>query len=138
VTTLPDDIILNTRRAFSVSATSADGYSSLGAPSGRYLAPATTEGCISVLPGECGEARYLTVTGPTVSRFDVGFNKAFGLGGRRSLQIEFDIFNLFNTRYFNPVLEAGSSATLNQVTGPFNGTSDQGARLGQILGRIRW
>jgi hypothetical protein len=36
------------------------------------------------------------------------------------------------------VLEAGSSATLNQVTGPFNGTSDQGARLGQILGRIRW
>ena len=39
---LPDDIILNTRRAFSTSNTTIDGYStSLGAPEGRYIAPPT-------------------------------------------------------------------------------------------------
>jgi hypothetical protein len=39
---LPDDIIQNTVRAFNVSAPSPTGYSALGVPSGRYLAPAKT------------------------------------------------------------------------------------------------
>ena len=47
VTVLPDDIILNTRRAWSFSTTSADGYSALGAPEGRYIAPANSAECIS-------------------------------------------------------------------------------------------
>jgi hypothetical protein len=37
---LPDDILQNTVRAFSVSATSPTGYSALGAPTGRDIAPA--------------------------------------------------------------------------------------------------
>ena len=37
---LPDDVILNTRRAFSTSPTSLTGYSDLGVPEGRYIAPA--------------------------------------------------------------------------------------------------
>ena len=37
---LPQDIIDNTIKAFSTSATSATGYGSRGAPTGRYFAPA--------------------------------------------------------------------------------------------------
>ena len=40
---LPDDIILNTRRAFSTSPTSPTGYAALGVPEGRYIAPANSE-----------------------------------------------------------------------------------------------
>ena len=41
---LPQDIIDNTIKAFSTSATSATGYGTGGAPSGRYFAPATASG----------------------------------------------------------------------------------------------
>src|SRR5262245_19188329 len=42
---LPDDIIQNPVRPFNVSATSATGYSALGGPTGRYLAPTTGTAC---------------------------------------------------------------------------------------------
>src|SRR5262249_3910127 len=45
---LPKDIVENTVRAFNVSATSADGYSAQGAPTGRYLAPANGPDCIEI------------------------------------------------------------------------------------------
>ena len=46
---LPEDIILNTRRAFSVSATTATGFgTTLGPPTGRYIAPANSANCIQV------------------------------------------------------------------------------------------
>src|SRR4029079_14641568 len=51
---LPDEIILNTRRAFSTSPSTIDGYSTtLGAPPGRYIAPASSENCVEVHGGEC-------------------------------------------------------------------------------------
>src|SRR5262249_35763101 len=49
---LPQDIIQNTIKAFNTSATSANGYGSLGAPSGRYIAPANGAGCIEAFPGQ--------------------------------------------------------------------------------------
>ena len=53
---LPQDIIDNTVKAFSVSATSATGYGAQGAPSGRYFAPANGPDCIEVAAGfgDCG------------------------------------------------------------------------------------
>ena len=55
---LPQDIIDETFKAFSVSATSANGYGNLGAPSGRYIAPADSLDCIETIRGEgnCGAA----------------------------------------------------------------------------------
>ncbi len=69
---LPQDIIENTVRAFNVSATTANGYSSLGAPTGRYLAPANGPDCIEIAvgSGECG-TRTLVLTGPMYSRVDL-------------------------------------------------------------------
>ena len=49
---LPEDVRLNTRRAYSVGTTTADGYStSLGAPQGRYIAPANSGSCLQVQSG---------------------------------------------------------------------------------------
>ncbi len=48
---LPQDIIDNTVKAFNVSPTSASGYSALGVPTGRYLAPANGPDCIETAPG---------------------------------------------------------------------------------------
>src|SRR5215475_10382660 len=52
ITYLPDDAILNTRRAFNVDVTSSTGYSSLGAPTGRYIAPANSNGCLQGFTGQ--------------------------------------------------------------------------------------
>lgn len=141
VTTLSDDIILNTRRAFSTDPTSPTGYSALGAPTGRYIAPASTPTCIEVHPGDCGEAKRLYVTGPVFTRFDMSVAKTFPAGARRAVQVEFDLLNVFNAINFNPVLQAGGSATLNQVTSAYRdagNTFDPGGRLGQIVLRIKW
>jgi hypothetical protein len=48
---LPQDILENTVKAFSTSATSTTGYGSLGAPTGRYLAPANGPDCIETTNG---------------------------------------------------------------------------------------
>ena len=57
---LPDDVILNTRRAFSTSNATVNGYStSLGAPEGRYLAPANSADCIQVKAGDCAPRSLL-------------------------------------------------------------------------------
>ena len=49
---LPDDVILNTRRAFSTINTTLDGYStSLDVPEGRYIATANSA-TRSVLPAK--------------------------------------------------------------------------------------
>ena len=46
---MPDDIILNTRRAFSIGTSTANGYSAtLGAPEGRYIAPANSADCLQL------------------------------------------------------------------------------------------
>ena len=57
VFTMPDDVILNTRRAFSVSTTNPSGYSDLGVPEGRYFAPANSADCIQLKAGDCAAAR---------------------------------------------------------------------------------
>ena len=62
---LPQDIIDNTIKAFSTSATSATGYGSLGPPSGRYFAPANGPDCIQVVTGDCAPRDHY-VTGPKV------------------------------------------------------------------------
>ena len=53
---LPQDIIDESVKAFSASATSPTGYGTLGAPSGRYIAPADSFDCIETIRGEgaCG------------------------------------------------------------------------------------
>lgn len=137
---LPDDVILNTRRAFSLDPTSANGYSALGAPEGRYIAPANSQNCIQLKTGDCAP-RTLLIRAPWFSRFDVGVAKKIGLRGRSNVEVRFDLLNVFNTINFDPVANPGSGETIFQVTTAYqdpSNTFDPGGRLGQFMLRFSW
>jgi len=137
---LPDDVILNTRRAFGVSQTSANGYGDLGAPEGRYIAPANSESCIQLKAGDCAP-RTLLIRAPWFSRFDVGVAKKFALRGAANVEVRFDVLNLFDTINFDPAANPGSGATIFQVTSAYqdpSNTFDPGGRLGQFMIRVNW
>jgi hypothetical protein len=137
---LPEDIILNTRRAFSTSVTSANGYSDLGAPQGRYLAPANSADCIELKDGDCAP-RTLLVRAPFFTRFDVGVSKRFPIKGQMNVEFRLDVLNLFDNINFTPTATAGSTASIFQVTAAYidlNNTFDPGGRLGQVAFRLNW
>src|SRR5262249_16848126 len=92
---LPQDIIDNTIRAFNVSATSADGYSSRGAPNGRYLAPANSSSCIEVYAGQCGFPT-ISLYGPKFTRFALYLPKKPKITERVNLELRADYLNAFN------------------------------------------
>jgi hypothetical protein len=143
---LPQDIIDNTIKAFSVTAT---GYSN-GMPSGRYFAPQNGPDCLETMAsstasatagfGDCG-VRSLIVTGPKVVRFDMSIVKQIAVAGSVVLETQLQVFNVFNNVNFNPVTGApsgnigsvGSNPDSYQVTGAV----DQ-SRTMQMAFRISW
>ncbi len=142
---LPDDIIQNTVRAFSVSATSANGYGALGAPTGRYLAPANGPDCIETSPGygDCG-IRSLIVNGPRLLRFDLSAVKRFRLQGSATFEFRVEMLNALNKPYFNPASTAGVPLGLRRATlhrqragTPSNGTPTSNATAGTSADSFR-
>jgi len=141
VTMLPQDIILNTQRAFSTSATSATGYSALGPPTERYIAPSDTPTCIALRTGDCGAPDRIFLTAPLFTRFDMTLRKQFPLGGRRTFDLQLDINNVFNAINFTPVFNPSNAATQFQTNNIYQDISqsfDPGGRLGQIVVRFNW
>ena len=144
---LPDDIILNTRRAFSTSNTTRDGYStSLGAPEGRYIAPANSANCVQVRAGDCAP-RSVLLLAPWFKRLDFGVAKRIDAGGSRNFEVRFDVLNLFNNPNYNPAgaagtnSAAGTSATIFRTTSAYtdpSNTYDPGGRIGQLMLRFNW
>lgn len=138
---LPEDVILNTRRAFSTISTTVDGYStSLGAPTGKYLAPANSASCIQVKVGDCAP-RSLFLLAPWFSRFDVGAIKRFDVGGSKNIEVRFDVLNVMDTPNFNPVSNPGTGATIFRTTSAYtdaSNTYDPGGRIGQLMFRFTW
>jgi Carboxypeptidase regulatory-like domain len=161
---LPADILDNTVKAFSVSATSATGYGALGAPSGRYFAPANGPDCIESAPGygDCG-LRSVAVNGPSLMRLDLGISKKFDLPGRFSFEFRGEMLNALNDPYFNPASTAGVplgfTSTVTQPAGPAAGRTltanttgatnvdnyrltdllgDNQSRQVQLVWRLRW
>jgi hypothetical protein len=137
---MPDDVILNTRRAFNTSPTSATGYSDLGVPEGRYFAPANSADCIQLKTGDCAD-RTLLIRAPFFTRVDVGVTKRFPIVGRTNFEVRFDMLNLFDNVNFNPIANPGGGATIFQVTSAYRDPTnnfDPGGRLGQISIRLNW
>jgi hypothetical protein len=131
---LPQDIIDNTVKAYSVSATSVTGYGPLGPPQGRYFAPANGPDCIEIAGnfGDCG-LRSVLVTGPKIFRFDLSAGKRFPIKGSVNFEVRGDVFNVFNYTNFTPVTGLGSSPVGYEVTG----ATDSG-RTVQLMFRINW
>jgi len=140
---LPDDIVQNTRRAFSTSSSTVSGYSTtLGPPdpAGRYIAPANYPGCIQVVAGDCAP-RTLILRAPWFARLDVGFSKRFSLKGSSSLEVAMEVLNVMDNINFTPVAAPGTGETIfstRTIYQDANNTYDPGGRLGQLMFRINW
>jgi hypothetical protein len=115
VTFLPEDIILNTRRAFSVGTTGA-GFGALGAPTGRYIAPANSNGCVQAFPGQCGFAN-LILEGPRFVRSDMSLVKKVHFSERTNMEFRLEVLNVFNNINF---LVGGSAAVDDPKLTPTN------------------
>jgi len=133
---LPQDIIENTVRAFNVQATSATGYGTLGAPSGRYLAPANGPDCIESIPGGSGQCgtRSLVIAGPSYSRVDLSAVKRVRIAGSTSFEFRAEMLNAFNHPNFNPVISTGTGADGYRTTSVVENSS----RIIQFGFRLNW
>jgi hypothetical protein len=140
VFSMPQDIIDNTRKAYSTDPTTANGYSSLGAPSGRYIKPAGGPNCIYIYRQDCG-ATDIELNGPLFTRVDLRLKKLFPFLSKGSVEVNLEVLNAFNNVNFNHALNPGEGATIFQVTSAYtdiNTTFDPGGRIGQIVWRINW
>jgi hypothetical protein len=146
---LPDDIIQNTIKAYSVSATSTTGYGSSGAPTGRYFEPISAAdplgnptGCINGYSAQCtgGQGLHHYVTGPAFFRTDVGLGKRIDITKRVWGDFRVDILNVFNNiDYFGTVAMGGTSTSSYEVTSAYrdsSNTQDPGGRIMQLSFRV--
>jgi hypothetical protein len=119
---LPQDVIDNTIKAFSTSATNPTGYSSRGPPTGSYFAPANGPDCIQVSAGDCAPLNHF-VTGPPFVRFDLAVVKRVPLVSRMTFEFRGELLNVLNNVDFFGVANASSSATMGQVTSAYRDSS---------------
>jgi len=143
VWTLPQDVIDNTVKAFSINAT---GYAN-GEPTGRYFAPANSPSCIERVVtnttqgsvtgyGDCG-LNSVVVQGPMVARVDMTFVKQIPVKGSVRGEFQLQVFNLFNRTNFNPVTWSTSTGMGPSVTDAYQVTGAvDSARTMQMSFRI--
>ena len=121
-----------------MSATSLTGYGALGAPEGRYFAPANGPDCIETIAsgyGDCGE-RVIEVNGPLFKNVDLSIVKLVPIVGRVRAEFRMEMLNAFNWVNFNPVTGVGgTTASAFEVTG-LNGAVT--ARIIQLVTRVSW
>jgi hypothetical protein len=158
---LPDDIIQNTRAAFSncipgTAGCTASGFgTALGDPTGRYLARPTLN-CIQAYTGQCGFTQ-LIVHGPRFTRMDLGIEKKFKLSETKNFELRFEFLNVLNNIDFRlgsfssdtvAIGAAGiptfTSASFGQLLGSdtayrdVSTTNDPGGRVGQVVMRFNF
>ncbi len=134
---LPQDVIDNTIRAYSVSPTSANGYAG-DAPTGRYFMPANGPDCIEVDNGaDYGTARHRSTRR---DRADVPAarhqNREANPDRRHDrLRVCAEMLNAFNQANFVPVGGIGRRVANYEVT-TLTGTNT--SRVMQIVFRVNW
>jgi hypothetical protein len=133
----PEEIITNTIRAFSTSATSATGYSGTP-PTGRYFAPQNSTDCIEVVSGagDCGGTQSLILQGPMFQQSDLRVAKRTSITGRINFEVAAEALNVFNKANFVPNGQASSSTLTNYLVTGLTGTNT--SRVIQIVSRVNW
>lgn len=147
---LPAAVINESVKAFSVDPISPTGYSTLGPPSGKYIAPADSLDCIETVRGwgDCGR-RSVVVTGPMYKQFDIGISKRVAIMSQASAEFRVDVLNAFNEASFVPVSGMVAGVTTANVDDRANGANPDNydvttlvtgnqARVVQLTARIRW
>lgn len=134
---LPQAVIDETVKAFSTSPTTANGYGSLGAPSGKYFAPAMSDTCLETIAanyGDCG-TRTLSVRGPAFKEVDISIMKLLPIVKRLNAEFRVEMLNAFNSVNYVPVTGLGTNPASYEVSG-LTGTNT--ARVVQLVTRITW
>ena len=146
---LPDDIILNSRRAFGTDILSPTGYGTLGTPEGRFIAPAGFNNCSPAFSGQCGFTN-LVIYGPSFFKLDASLAKVFKIGERRNLEFRLtslDVLNQPNFRVGGWAADAVGSgccgATFGQLVNgsayqDISTTNDPGGRVVDLMIRLRF
>ena len=147
---LPEAIINESVKAFSVDPTSPTGYSTLGPPSGKYIAPADSIDCIETIRGygDCG-LRSVVVTGPMFKQFDLGIAKRVPVWSQANVEFRIDVLNVVNHTNFVPVSGMVAGTTTNNTDNRANGVNPDNydvttlvtgnqARVVQLQARLRW
>jgi hypothetical protein len=136
---LPQDIVDNTVKAFSTSATTASGYGDLGAPSGRYLAPGFSPDCIAPSANTEFNAcapNQITLTGPKLVRFDLSAVKRTTIKGRVNAEFRAEFLNAFNHPWFTAVLPTSYANLGNSAQ--YRVTGAGGTRTVQLVWRLNY
>jgi Carboxypeptidase regulatory-like domain/TonB dependent receptor-like, beta-barrel len=139
----PQSIIDETIKAFSVNPTSPSGYSALGAPSGKYFAPANGPDCLETIApdyGNCG-VQSLVLSGPIVANVDLSVRKRVKISGRVMYEFSLDVFNLFNRVTFVPTTGASSTQRVDGFSTSlpdYQASLPTSARTMQIGTRLTW
>jgi len=152
---LPDDIILNTQRAYNISVAntgSNNGYGTTygaGGPSGRFIAPAGYGNCVQRYAGKCG-FNNLIVYGPGFFKLDASLAKTFKFSERGSLQFRATFLDALNHPNFRiggwggDVIGSGvGGSTFGQMGNgsayqDVSTTNDPGGRLIDLMLRLNW
>jgi hypothetical protein len=154
VTYLPDDIILNTQKAFTIDVTNTanNGYGTTfgtGGPTGRFIAPAGYGNCQQRFAGECG-FNNLIVYGPKFFKFDVTLAKKIMLGESRNLEFRATFLDALNRPNFrvggwaaDTVGITPGGATFGQLGSTtawqdISTTNDPGGRLIDLMVRLNF
>ncbi|HEY7182304.1 MAG TPA: carboxypeptidase regulatory-like domain-containing protein [Blastocatellia bacterium] len=124
---LPQDIVDNTIKAFNVSSTSATGYSTRGAPTGRYIAPANSASCTELYAGQCGFPTFF-LYGPMFTRFDLNLTKKTKITERVNIEFRADFLNAFNYVNFSVVSPNNAASTIGGLNSDNFGQITQGYR----------
>ena len=147
---LPQDIVDNTIKAFSVN---ASGFAN-GAPTGRYIAPSSDANCLQAFAGQCGFSN-LVLYGPMFTKFDLSVVKRVRISERVNFEFRAEFLNAFNNINFlvgsaaNDINSTAAGSTVNPPTSLTFGqtrnayqdtstTNDPGGRLIQFVGRINF
>jgi hypothetical protein len=143
VYSFPEDIRLNTYRAFQVDPTTTNGYSSgNGAPTGRYLRSSSDANCIAIYRFDCNTPD-INLNGPLYSRWDMRIKKQIPIKGRLNFEIMAEVLNVFDNINFNHSVAFNTTNLEDtfRVTSAYtdiNTTFDPGGRLGQLVWRVNW
>ena len=151
---LPQDVIDNTIKAFNVGvvnpttpATTAIAFTQ-GAPTGRYIAPASSNGCVQAYTGACGFSN-LVLYGPALTRFDISLVKRIKVTETVNFEMRGEFLNAFNNINFKigsqsseiSTIGGFSSSTFGQTSAAYQDlstTNDVGGRMVQIVLRINF
>jgi hypothetical protein len=148
-TYLPEDIIVNTIRAFNVTAT---GYNAtLGAPTGRFIAPAGYGNCQFRSSSEVCGFRKLVLYGPSFFKTDLAILKKIQIDEKRNVELRATTFDMLNRTNWRlgawtanvanitgfGAITFGQYGAANTYQDPF-GSNDPGGRIIDLMLRINF